>query len=271
MIEFYRKTVVYQKGFFFCLYLWCSFFLLGCAGHKILITDIQEKTTLINKINYNCRKIKDLSGHINLDIKIGDKRIIQKGYFFYKTPDLLKINFMGWFGVPRAVFLMNKGIKIYFYGKGIICNIEGGEKTSFLNLGQKVLLDGFEIIDQTRKNYIFYKNNKKIWVDKRKLIIKKIELFNDAGQTLSKIDFKIFKKTDKILVPHKIRIQIFDWQQLRREFPWFAETIENQEAEKLDILIYLKKVVVNKGLKEEIFNLSPTTLQKTEKKSYSGL
>ncbi len=270
MIKICQKRTICQKKGFFCFYLLFSLFLLGCAGHKGFITDIQNKTVLINRINYNCQKIKDLSGHINLDIKIGNKRIIQKGYFFHKTPDLLKINFMGWFGIPRAMFLMNQRIKIYFYGKGVVFDVEEG-KIPFLNLKQKISLDGFEIIGEDGKSYLFYKENKKIWVDKKKLVIIKIELFDDKGEILSKIDFKTFKKINKILVPHKIRIQVFSCQQLGQEFPWFAETIGTRDMKKIDILLYLKKLSINKGLNEEIFNLPHTTLQKTEKKNYNGL
>jgi hypothetical protein len=227
MIKICQKRAICQKKVFFCFYLWFSLFLLGCAGHKGFITDIQNKTVLINRINYNCQKIKDLSGHINLDIKIGNKRIIQKGYFFHKTPDLLKINFMGWFGIPRAVFLMNQRIKIYFYGKGSVFDIEEG-KIPFLNFKQKISLDGFEILGEDGRNYIFYKENKKIWVD----------------------------KNNKILVPHKIRVQVFSCQQLGQEFPWFTETIGPRDIKKIDMLLYLKKLSINKGLNEEIFNLS---------------
>ncbi len=255
VINIYRKRSVYYRTAFFCFCLSATIFLLGCAGKKILVTDVQNKTALINRINYNCQKIKDLSGQIELDIIIGDKRLIQKGYFFCKTPYLLKINFIGWLGVPRAVFLMNQGIEIYFYGKGIVFDVEEG-KIPFLNFRQKISLDGFEILGEDRKNYIFYKENKKIWVDKKKLVIIKIELFDDKGEILSKIDFKTFKKINKILVPHKIGIQVFSCQQLVREFPWFVETVGIRDIKKIDILLYLKRLSINKGLSEEIFSLS---------------
>ncbi|MCK4533622.1 hypothetical protein KAU39_07510, partial [bacterium] len=246
MINIYQKGLIYYRIAFFCFCLSAALFLLGCAGKKILVDGVQNKTALINKINYNCQKIKDLSGCINLDVKIGNKRLIQKGYFFCKTPNLLKINFIGWFGVPRAVFLMNQGIKIYFYRKGVVFDLEEG-KIPFLNFKQKISLDGFDIFGEDGKNYIFYKENKKIWVDKKKLVIIKIELFDDKGKILSKIDFKTFKKINKILVPHKIGIQVFSCQQLGQEFTWFAETIGTHDIRKIDILLYLKKLSINKG------------------------
>ena len=257
VIKIYQKRLIYCKAIFFCFSL--ILFLSGCVSKKILVTDVQNKTVLINRINHNCQKIKDLSGHINLDIIIGDKRLIQKGYFFYKTPNLLKINFLGWLGVPQAVFLINQRIKIYFYGKGVVFDIEEG-KIPFLDFKQKISLDGFEILGEDGKNYVFYKENKKIWVDKKKLIIIKIELFDDEGKILSKINFKTFKKINKIFVPHKIGVQVFSCQQLGQEFTWFAETVGTQDIKKIDMSLYLKKLSINKGLNEEIFNLSHTTL-----------
>lgn len=261
------KGLTYYRVIFLWFFIILIFFLVGCAKQKILIPDTPESRKLTDRINHNYQKIKNLSGCITLNIKIEDKQIIQRGHFFYKKPNLLKINFMGLLGIPRAIFLINQGIKIYLYSEGKSYNVSNNSNISFFDIDRNFLSRDFKIFKETWKNYIFYGKNKNLWVDKRKLLITKMETFDENKKIVTKTDFKVFKKIDEISVPHKIRVQIFNPAQLQGVFPYFTEIIGSEEfsslSKKLDILIYLRKIVVNKELKEEMFRLPQNSLQMT--------